>query len=109
MVLKEKVEQVLHNSEYEFDITDLISIPCKRAYISLGNYKDENNIRIYSNTCISKGEFEKYLYNKTPQIENMLKNNDLTLNTESIVIEFDNCTYMVFSSSEWLYVGFEKD
>lgn len=109
MNLKERVEHILKSGSYELDITDLIPIPCSRAYICMGENKDQNNVTIYSNLWISKEDFEKYLYDKIPEIENQLKNGDLSLDTQTVVLEFDNGTNLVINSSEWLYVGVGKD
>lgn len=109
MDLKEKVQRVLNSDGYEFDITDLIPIPCNRAYICMGENKDKNNVTIYSNTWIPKKDFEEYLYDKISVIENQLKTGNLSLDTQTVVLEFDNGTYLIVDSSEWLNIWFERD
>ena len=109
MDLEEKVQRVLNSDGYEFDITDLIPIPCNRAYICMGENKDKNNVTIYCNTWIPKKDFEKYLYDKIPKIENQLKKGRLSLDTQIVVLEFDNGIYLTIDSSEWLNIEFGND
>lgn len=106
MELEEKIKTVLET--YEFDITNLIDIPCKRAYICMGEKYKTDQIRIYGNTYIKAEEFENYLRKEIPEIESSLKKGYLSLDTQDVTIEFENGRFLDINSSEWLSVSFGK-
>ena len=105
MNLEEKVKYVME--KYEFDITHFVPIPCKKAYICMGETRENDNIEIYTNMVLSKKEFEKYLYEQIPKIEYGLKHGELNLDTQLVAIEFENDKCMTISSSEWLGINFD--
>lgn len=111
MTLAEKVKEVINN-EFMYDISNRFNLPgVKKVEIVLVDsftIDGFTNYRVIGRDTYKKinEEFKKDLKETIKEIDDCLdKHNSLSLDTQTLVLTFENDKVLTVYSSEWLTVG----